>query len=62
MKTLSGSGGAGNEGSRWAPVMGEVQDGDTVPANSAAACRILLHTSFRPAPVFAEKGITVAVG
>src|SRR5258708_29487317 len=44
------------------PFTGKVQDWDVVSGNAAADCRILLHTSSRPVRVFAEKGITVAVG
>ena len=41
---------------------GDVQDWNVAAGNSATICRILFHTSSRPAPVFAEKGITGAAG
>src|SRR5580704_4737129 len=47
----------------WAvSVTREVQEGNVATENSAADCRIFVHSSFCPAPVFAEKGITLAVG
>lgn len=41
---------------------GKVHDWNAAAGNSAADARILFHTSWRPAPVLAEKGITGAVG
>src|ERR1700691_3435142 len=41
---------------------GKIQDWSVGVGNSSTALRILFHTSSRPARVFAEKGIAVAVG